>query len=343
MRTWRWLIVGCGSIGRRHIANLLAAGQQIVSVVDPDPDALRRSGETFGLSGAAHLDEGLAARPDVALIASPTSEHLAAAIAAANAGCHLWIEKPLADRLDGLEALIALVQARGLVSVVGCNMRFHPGPRLAHDALEAGKIGRPLSARFEAGSYLPSWRPGTDFRRSYSASAAQGGGCVLDGVHELDLACWMFGMPSEVMAMTAGGGALGTETETVAEILLRYPEELLVSIHLDYVQRWRQRRCEILGAEGTLSWESRRHEVAWYASQTDTSTRLGYEPSYDINQMYVDELHHVLRCLERQERSCADAAWGAQMTQLALAVKASARTGRAIPFDAPARVMTAST
>ena len=207
-RQWRILVVGCGSIGRRHIRNLLSLGQRTLHLVEMDHVRLQQGTQEFGVPGTRTLEESWAWRPEVVIVANPTSWHVETATAAAAQGCHLLIEKPLSDRLEGVEALLRMVGEKQLIALVGCNLRFHPGPALIHHWLTQSECGKILSARFEAGSYLPSWRPGTDFRVSYSAQAALGGGCVLDDIHELDLACWLFGMPREVVAITQDGSAL---------------------------------------------------------------------------------------------------------------------------------------
>ncbi len=322
-RQWRILIVGGGSIGRRHIANWLALGQKTLGLVEPDAETRAHACSEFGLQGWAGLEAGLAWAPEVVLVANPTSEHLETALAAVRQGCHLFIEKPLSDRLEGVDELVQLVQAQRLVSLIGCNMRFHPGPRLLRQALDEGRIGRPLSARLDVGSYLPSWRPGTDYRRSYSARRSMGGGCLLDAIHELDAACWYFGFPSEVMAMARPGTSLGIETEESVEVILRFADDLIVSVHLDYVQRWRQRRGEIIGERATALWDARRGEVLIGGPEGEPQ-RIGYEAGYDANAMYLDELRHLLNALEGREPSCADAAWAARVTRVALAAKESA-------------------
>lgn len=329
-RQWRILIVGCGSIGRRHISNLLALGQRQLSLVDADGQTLRRACEEFHLPGVHTLDEGLAWSPDAVMVATPTADHLRVALAAARCGAHLFIEKPLADTLEGAEELIRLVNERGLVTLVGCNMRFHPGPQLVRQVLADGRLGHPLGARLEVGSFLPSWRPDIDYRTSYSARKDRGGGCVLDGIHELDIACWLFGFPHEVFAVVRQGTSLQIETEELAEIILRYPSELVVSVHLDYVQQWRQRRYEVIASRGTVVWEHRRHEVMMFQGETGGPIRLGYESTYDVNQMYREELQHFLRCLNGVEQPVADIRWAAQVSRVALAVKQSAQTHQAL-------------
>jgi len=329
-RQWRILVMGCGSIGRRHARNLLALEQHQVHLVDPDPATLSQACEELGVSGSRTLAQGLAWSPEAAIIATPTSMHVDTALELARHRCHLFIEKPLGASLEGTDALVQLARAHRLVTLVGCNMRFHPGPRLVHQTLAAGAIGSPLGARLEVGSYLPSWHPGHAYQYSYSAQEALGGGCVLDAIHELDLACWWFGWPKEVVAALRPGTSLGIETEELAELLLWFDQDVVVSVHMDYVQRWRQRRSEIIGAGGTLLWDRRTGHVQLYRAQDERPQLLSEDAEYDLNRMYRDELAHWLRCLDGAETPCADVEWGLKVLRLALAAKESARKRQAV-------------
>ncbi|MBM4431303.1 MAG: Gfo/Idh/MocA family oxidoreductase, partial [Chloroflexi bacterium] len=122
----RAVILGCGSIGRRHLRNLRALGQTDLLAFDPAPVAQEAVSERFGIQCYAVLDDVWAQVPSVALITSPTNLHVELALAAAYHGCHLFIEKPLSHSLDGLDTLCAEVRQRSLITMVGCNMRFHP-------------------------------------------------------------------------------------------------------------------------------------------------------------------------------------------------------------------------
>jgi len=126
-------------------------------------------------------------------IATPTYLHVEQAIAAASRGCHVFIEKPLSQTNQNLIDLVDEVERQDVISLVGCNMRFHPGPARVKKLLDDNSIGKVLFANLYAGSFLPGWRPGQDYTQSYSASSQMGGGCILDYIHELDLARWYLG------------------------------------------------------------------------------------------------------------------------------------------------------
>src|SRR6185312_146830 len=138
------LIVGLGSIGQRHVRNLRALlGDQLellavrvrglnhvltdaLKIESPDGLCEKYDIRTFG-----DLEQALAQKPDAAFICNPNSMHMATALTVARAGCHLFIEKPLAHEEADVEELIEIVEQRRLVATVGYQLRFHPGLMMA--------------------------------------------------------------------------------------------------------------------------------------------------------------------------------------------------------------------
>src|SRR5947209_6487554 len=153
----RFLVIGCGSIGKRHIGNLIACHAGEVRAFDVRDDRRADVQSRFGIQVLDNLDEAWEGGSDVALITAPTRLHIPLALQAAERGCHLFVEKPLSDTLDGVERLLAMVRERNLVTLVGCNMRFHPGLMRVKGLLDEGAIGRLICARVEVGHYLPDW------------------------------------------------------------------------------------------------------------------------------------------------------------------------------------------
>ena len=155
----RGLVVGCGSIGRRHAQNLKFLGISDLGVVESDPERRERAASDLGISAFAGIAEGLGWSPDFVVIATPTSLHVSQALEVASRGFAVFIEKPLSHMPAGIAELSRTIDQRSLVSMVGCNMRFHPGPRKVKEIIEQGRLGKIVCARIHAGSYLPAWRP----------------------------------------------------------------------------------------------------------------------------------------------------------------------------------------
>ena len=138
----RFLIAGFGSIGRRHLRNLHALGEQDILLYRTHHSTLPDE-EITGLPVETDLQKALAHHPDAVIVANPTALHLQVAVPAARAGCHLLIEKPVSHDLEGIGELGTALSESGCKALVGFQFRFHPGLRTVRDLLEGGAIGRP--------------------------------------------------------------------------------------------------------------------------------------------------------------------------------------------------------
>lgn len=251
----RVLVVGTGSIGRRHIANLLALGARVWAC---SQRAAAGGAPPAALSAGAALVadwEALLPEVDAVVVANRTDQHVPVALKAARAGRALFIEKPLSADLRGVQALQDEVSARALVVEAGFMLRRHPNLLWLREALDQGLVGEVFCARAAMGQWLPDWRPGTDHRQGYGAFRARGGGVIFDLVHVLDLVLWLLGPAADVVAMTRGVAALEIETEAVAQIGLRLADGALAQVHLDYVRPGYGCHFEVVGRTGVLAWD----------------------------------------------------------------------------------------
>jgi predicted dehydrogenase len=329
----KFLVIGCGSIGRRHIRNLKILGAGNIIACDINIECCRYVEQKYGIKACAELDEALAQEPDVALICTPTSQHIAPALSAAKSGCHLFIEKPLSHSIAGVDELIRMVSRQKVITLVGCNMRFHPGISKIKELLVRESIGRTICARLQAGQYLPDWHPGEDYRKGYSASVSLGGGIILDGIHEIDYITWLMGEVSRVFCFAGRLSSLEIDTEDTAEILLNFKSRAIAEVHLDYVQRAYARSCQVIGEEGTILWDINERQVRLYSAAAKEWQVFPQAADYDMNQMYIDEMKHFLDCLEGRAQPMQDVTAGKKALEVALAAKESAKTGKAIKLE----------
>ena len=281
------LVVGCGSIGRRHAANAVAPGT--VGIVDFDSARAKEVATALGIRAYDDLDTALRWQPDGVVVAVPHDQHLPVATRAIEAGSHVLIEKPISNVESGLAAFLDRADALDRKVRVVCNMRFHPGPAMLKQALP--RIGRVLFARAQYGNYLPDMRPGADYRKLYCARAKAGGGVILDAIHEIDYVTWLLG---EAETVACGAGRLSDmdiDVEDYAAITLRHRCGARSEIHLDYLQRAKRRGCEIVGSDGTLVWlsEGKRPErcrVRLYEAGAGVWQDLFADEDLDANQPY---------------------------------------------------------
>jgi len=324
----RALIVGLGSIGRRHLSNLRQ--------IEPDASITvwhqhTRSDVVPGADRVVYsLEAALIERPEVALIAGPAVTHIETGLALARAGIHLFVEKPLAHDVQQIEALIELCRQRNLIMMVGYNLRFSEPLRLMQQAASEGRIGRVLGLRAEAGQYLPDWRKDTDYRQGVSARRELGGGAILELSHELDYARWLMGEVKTVSAQADRVSDLEIDVEDLAEITLRFQSGAIGQVHVDMLQRAATRACRLIGTEGTLTWDAISNQVRLFEAATQTWRDLHPATPIDRNAMYVAELKHFLECVASRTPPLIGGEDGWRVLQIALAAKQSAREQRVI-------------
>ncbi|MEA2008366.1 MAG: Gfo/Idh/MocA family oxidoreductase, partial [Chloroflexota bacterium] len=195
----KFLIVGFGSIGRRHFHNLLALGYEDIMFYRSHKGTLEDD-ELKDFPVETDLEAALAHKPDAVIISNPTALHLDVAIPAAQAGCHILLEKPISHNMERVAEFQEVVEQSGSQVLVGFQFRFHPGLRRIKRLLVQKAIGRPLSVRAHWGNYLPDWHPWENYQKSFSARADLGGGVLLTLSHPLDYLRWLLGEIDSVWA-----------------------------------------------------------------------------------------------------------------------------------------------
>jgi predicted dehydrogenase len=300
----RVLVVGCGSIGARHARNASwFAEVAAVEMVEERAEALRRD---FGLRIFPSLEAGLEWSPDAAIVATPNTTHVELAAKLVSAGVAVLIEKPIADRVEGIDAMLDRAARSGSTVHVACNMRFHPGVVELRRNIQ--EIGTPYFARAQYGNYLPGMRPGADYRQLYCAQRELGGGVILDAIHEIDYLTWILG---DVVTIRADAGKLSNleiDVEDYASINLRHLGGVRSEIHLDYLQRFKRRGCELVGSDGTLLWQSEgkspeRCRVKLFRANSGDWETIYQSSSIDTNAPYLSMMQTFLRLVDGQVSS----------------------------------------
>lgn len=320
----RFLICGLGSIGRRHLRNLIALGQDDI-VLYRTREATLPDDELGGHPVETDLRVALDRwKPDAVLVTNPTALHLEVAIPAARTGADLLIEKPVSHTMEGVDNLIDAVRVGGGQVLVGYQFRFHPGLKKAKELLEGDAIGKPISARAHWGEYLPHWHPWEDYRRSYSASSELGGGVILTLSHPLDYLGWLLGEVSGLQASIPAVQQLGLEVEEAAEILLRHQSGALSSVHLDYNQRPPRHDLEIIGSRGTLRWSNGDGAVQIWRVEIEHWDQFDPPNGYERNDMFLEEIRHFVHMIAGTENPMCTLDDGIRALQVALEAKVGA-------------------
>jgi predicted dehydrogenase len=338
----KFLISGLGSIGRRHFRNLFALGERDI-VLHRTHRATLPDDELTGFPVETDLAAALAQHPHALIVANPTALHLEVAIPAAEAGCHILMEKPISNSLERVDELESALQHGGGQLLTGFQFRFHPGLRQVKQWLEAGVIGEPLSTRAHWGEYLPNWHPWEDYTQGYAARPDLGGGVVLTLSHPLDYLRWLLGEVKAVWAFTSNRG-LGMPVEDSAEIGLRFTNNgndgCLGSLHLDYNQRPPSHTLEITGRQGRIVWDNADGIARLYRPDQINAVSLsnGWQiacppDGFERNWLFMEELRHFLAVMRGETSPICTLQDGIQALRLSLAALASARTGEKVALS----------
>ena len=319
------VVVGAGSIGKRHLANLVECGARELAVVDPRPErrqeAIQRAQSALG-SGPVRVLEcssseeiyGRGPAPEAVVIATPPSSHPEEIRRAVRAGAALLCEKPLAkdsESTEELQRLTAEQEASGRVGMIAYNYRFSSQLLMVRKMLLDGEVGRVLTVRGTFSENLREWHPweGLNF---YMSSPEQGGGALLDESHLIDLCRWLFGEIAEVAGYNRAVSNLKEDpvfkADDLVEILVRFESGALGSLHMDLFGKYHQKRLEIIGEEATLFWDYDNTDIESNSIRLWKGRRARISPEFSRrlpekvlptdwqvrNRMYLDEIRYFL-------------------------------------------------
>ena len=295
------LVIGCGSIGKRHINNILSLNQNIdVIAWNRSEQRLKEVSKKFGIYTSLNLKSLFQKeKPNVCFICSPSSMHLKHAIMAARYKCDIFIEKPLSHNTKNVKVLQNEVKKNKLIVQVGANYRFHLGPKTIFDFLKKDKIGEVVWANFYCGMSLPHWHPEENYLDMYSSKKKLGGGVLLDIIHEIDLVNWFFGKCKNIIGRAYNSKTLKIETEEVADFIFLYKDKN-VCVHLDYLQYPFSRSIKIVGKKGILKWSFADSFIE--IIKINKSKKIFFPKNYTKNNMFLEQLSYFLNCLKKRHQ-----------------------------------------
>jgi predicted dehydrogenase len=326
----KFLIAGLGSIGRRHLRNLIALGEDDIVLLRSHRSTLPEE-ELAGFIVETDLSEALRKhRPAAVIVANPTALHLDTAIPAAEAGCSILLEKPISSSLDRLDLLQSAVSCTGAKVLVGFQLRFHPCLTRARQLISGERLGRLLSAHVYFSEYLPAWHPWEDYRRGYAARADLGGGVLLTQCHSLDYLPWLMGKVESVWGFLAKLSDLDLDVEDTAEIGVRFAEGSVGSLHIDYAQQPPSHRVEISGTRGGLVCDLHAGTTRLYDVARKEWEEYGLPPSWERNVMFLEEMKHFLAVVKGDTDPACTLHDGIRVMQIISAVQVSNSSGRMV-------------
>lgn len=306
------LLVGFGSIGKRHANNLLQLTNCNLVVysqrknISPD-EIINYKNNKCRVKFFSDLNECLNKNPSIAFITNETSYHVPLAIKLAKKRIHLFIEKPLSNSKKNLSTLLHIVNMNKIIVMTGCNFRFYPPIQMIKKLIQNRSIGKIISVQCENNSYLPDWHPYENYKNSYAAKDKLGGGVTLTQIHELDYLTWIFGSVKYQHSMIGKYSNLDITSDDLSISIFRLKNNILVELYLDYFSRPFYKRLKIRGTKGTLYWNSMKNKIKIFDQEKQKSFVVQIKNNYsltskNINQMYMNELKYFLEHVSMQKQ-----------------------------------------
>jgi predicted dehydrogenase len=337
----KFLIAGLGSIGRRHFRNLIALGEKDIILLRTRKATLPDD-ELAGVPVETDLQAALQNhKPEAVLVANPTSLHLDVAIPAAEAGCHILLEKPVSHSLERLDILQKAAGKSRSKILVGFQFRYHPTVNKARELIQSNALGKILTVHAHWGEYLPQWHPWEDYRQSYAARADLGGGVIVTLTHPLDYLRYLLGDVESLWSFNGHISPLEIDVEDAAEIGLKFINGAVGGVHVNYFQRPPVHRLEIVGTDGTLRWDNADGVLNFYkfgatfGSYSDhplTPVMESFSPpeGFERNQLFVAQMRHFIEVVRGEAEPICSLEDGVHALRLALAAHRSQETSRMV-------------
>lgn len=282
------LIVGLGSIAKKHIL--------VLRKLDPNVAlyALRSSSLSLPLEGVKDIyswEQLNELKPDLVIISNPTSEHKVIIEKLLNVEYPLFIEKPLYHSL-AIENLVHKIEKSGRLTYVACNLRFLDCLRFVKKELN-GKQKHLNEVNVYCGSFLPDWRPGVDYRKSYSAISSMGGGVHLDLIHELDYLYWFFDMPRNTHSVLSSRSTLDIDAYDYANFCLEY-DSFCANIVLNYYRKDAKRTLELVFDDETWL-------VDLLANKITCGGNVIFSSNQVIQDTYLAQMEYILQLVKERQ------------------------------------------
>lgn len=326
----RILIVGLGSIGGRH----LRLARELLPNADIRVLRHQTANQVPKFSNGCYysIKEAVKFAPQIAVVASPATFHVATAQVLADAGVHLLIEKPLSISSDGIAQLLETCKKNDVVLLTGYNLRFLPSLQHFRDLLGEQVIGKVISVRCEIGQHLPTWRPNKDYRQGVSAQRKLGGGALLELSHELDYLRWIFGEVDWVKATLSRQSSLEIDVEDTVHLTLGFAcHQLIGAVNLDFIRHDTTRLCIAIGEKGSLCWNGLTGGVALYEVGAKGWSELFSHP-HQKDDSYLAEWQSFIACVTKHKKPLITGEDGLKVVEIIEAARTSAANGgREVP------------
>jgi len=296
----KFLIIGLGSIGKRHIRNLISLkiNPKNITGYDPRKDRVKEV-EAYGIQNfISSFNEIKENEFDGAFICSPTSLHIKQAILLARKNINLFIEKPLDSKTSNVNKLIKIQKQKKIKILITYPFRFSDHANFFKKLVKNNILGKPIYFKGEFSEYLPDWHPYEKYNSFYMAKKSMGGGSILDQSHILDMAHYIFGDFSKVInCFNARISKLKVNSDDIADIVLHTKNGVYGTIHQDMFGREHKKYMDVYCEKGNIKWNVYDCSVTIYNAINKKYKK--YKFKIDHNHMYINQTKHIFDIIKK--------------------------------------------
>ena len=258
----KFAIIGYGSIGVRHLQNLISLGEEDIIIVSSHIKTrlINISGKSINVVNSIYE---VVDSIDVMIISNETNLHLKYLKIAINKGIHAYIEKPIACQLNEVNNIFKEAINKKLVMAVGTQFRFNELLNKLKKIIDNNYFGRIISVMSSHGEHIADYHPGEDYKSSYSANKKKCGGVILTQIHHIDYLEWLFGPFTHVYANEMFAPSLKIDVDAIINYsLVSTDTRLQVHGHMNYFQRPKSTTLSIIGESGSAFWNNEENTIS---------------------------------------------------------------------------------
>jgi len=338
-KKYRGLVIGCGSIGERHIHNLQKIGIKDIQAYDMDKKKSKVISEKYKIKSYDDFDSALESKPDFSIICTYPDSHIRIASECVKINSHVFIEKPISGNIEGITRFLKFAKSRKKKVGIGYNLRFDKGLILLKENLQKNYLGTPLFASVQWGQNIRFWHNNKNFRDHYILK--KGNGIILDDSHEYDYLRWMFN--DEIISIfcnTSKSKLIKTETESIAQISVKFKKGLIANLILDYLRPNYERNCHIICEKGDYKWEFLPQKIQKnYNTNANSKLKINYVQNkhtkilnklVKMNDMYLGILGNFINSIHNNVEPEVNGWEGLKTLKIGLAALESSRKNKKI-------------
>ncbi len=336
----RGIVIGCGSIGERHIHNLKKIGIKELGIFDINQKRLAELKNKYSVNSFSDIESALEFNPDFSIICTYPESHYKFAKKCIENKSHVFIEKPISTKARKIKNLLNDAKARKLKIAVGYNLRFDKGLMRLKKKISKGEIGNILFISAYFGHHVKFWGNRRKINEHYVLQ--KGNGIILDDSHEYDYIRWLINdKVVSVFCQTKKLENIKTETESIASIYLKFKKGTIANVNIDYIRPNYERGCYIIGDQGKLEWRYKMLKTPKKKYMQKVETKLRKEMIYNkinktfsekiyVNNMYIEEMKEFLDSLQNKKQLEVNGSEGLETLKIGLAALKSAKNGKVI-------------